>query len=95
MNRKRHNPVTADFCESVQIICKLRIAKQLLNTGLTIAEVCRSLEVLATIDHRWQQLYDGMKATDAKLISEENRIKYSFYGLHLVLKGRIPPLKVI
>jgi hypothetical protein len=85
MNRKRHNPVAADFSEGVQIICKLRIAEQLLNAGLTVAEVCWSLEVLATIDHRWHQLYDGMKATDPKLMSEQNRIENNFYRPLLVL----------
>jgi len=62
MKRKRHNPE--------QIIRKLRTADQLLNQGQTVADVCRSLEVSAATYHRWQQLYGGMKATEAKRLKE-------------------------
>ena len=58
MKRKRHNPE--------HIIRKLRTAEQLLNQGQSVADVCRALEVSAPIYHRWQQLYGGMKATEAK-----------------------------
>jgi transposase-like protein len=57
MKRKRHTPE--------QIIRKLRTAEQLLNQGQTVADVCRILEVSAPTYHRWQQLYGGMKATEA------------------------------
>jgi transposase-like protein len=57
MKRKRHNPE--------QIIRKLRTADQLLNQGQTLADVCRALEVSAATYHRWEQLYGGMKATQA------------------------------
>jgi putative transposase len=53
-----------------QIIRKLRIAEQLLNQGQTIAYVCRALEVSAPSYHRWQQLYGGMKAAEAKRLKE-------------------------
>jgi len=56
--RKRHTPE--------HIISKLRTAEQLLNQGQTVADVCRTLEVSAPTYHRWQQLYGGMKATEAK-----------------------------
>ncbi|QPN58426.1 IS3 family transposase [Synechococcus sp. CBW1107] len=63
MKRKRHNPE--------QIIRKLRTADQLLNQGQAVADVCRALEVSAATYHRWrQQLYDGMKATEAKRLKE-------------------------
>ena len=62
MKRKRHNPE--------QIIRKLRTAEQLLNQGQSIADVCRALEVSAPTYHRWQQLYGGMKATEAKRLKE-------------------------
>jgi putative transposase len=58
MKRKRHNPE--------QIIRKLRTAEQLLNQGQTVADLCRVLEVSAPTYHRWQQLYGGMKATEAR-----------------------------
>ena len=45
MKTKRHN--------SEQIIRKLRTAKQLLNQGQTIADVCRPLEVWEPSYHRW------------------------------------------
>ncbi|MBD2551642.1 transposase [Microcystis elabens FACHB-917] len=57
MKRKRHTPK--------QIIRKLRTAEQLLNQDQTVADVCRILEVSAPTYHRWQQLYGGMKATEA------------------------------
>jgi transposase-like protein len=58
MKRKRHTPE--------QIIRKLRTAEQLLNQGQSVADVCKTLEVSAPTYHRWQQLYGGMKATEAK-----------------------------
>ena len=33
-------------------------------------DVCRALEVSAPTYHRWQQLYGGMKATEAKRLKE-------------------------
>jgi len=71
MKRKRHNPE--------QIIRKLRSAEQLLNQGQTVADVCRTLEVSAASYHHWEQLYGGMKASEAKrlkeLEQENNRLK--------------------
>ena len=58
MKRKRHN--------HEQIIRKLRSAEQLLNQGQAVADVCRALDVSAPTYYRWQQLYGGMKATEAK-----------------------------
>jgi transposase-like protein len=74
MKRKRHNPE--------QIIRKLRSAEQLqlLNQEQNVADVCRALEVSAATYHRWQQLYGGMKASEAKrlkeLEQENNRLKH-------------------
>jgi putative transposase len=44
--------------------------EQLLNQGQTVADVCRALEVSAPTYYRWQQLYGGMKATEAKRLKE-------------------------
>jgi len=62
MKRKRHNPE--------QIIRKLRSAEELLNQDQTVADVSRALEVSTATYHRWQQLYGGMKATEAKRLKE-------------------------
>jgi len=62
MKRNRHTPE--------QIIRMLRTAEQLLNQGQSVADVCRALEVSAPTYHRWQQLYGGMKATEAKRLKE-------------------------
>jgi hypothetical protein len=71
MKRKRHTPE--------QIIRKLRTAEQLLNQCQTAADVCRKLEVSAPAYHCCQQLYGGMKATEAKrfkeLEQENSRLK--------------------
>jgi len=62
MKVKRHSPE--------QIIRKLRTAEQLLNQGQSVADICQSLEVSPATDHRWQQLYGGMKAREAKRLKE-------------------------
>jgi transposase-like protein len=62
MKVKRHSPE--------QMIRKLRTAEQLLNQGQAVAEVCRALEVSPATYHRWQHLYGGMKATEAKRLKE-------------------------
>ncbi len=73
MNKRRtHSPIKRKRHTPEQIIRKLRIAEQLLNQG-------QSAEVSAPTYHRWQQLYGGMKATEAKrlkeLEQENNRLK--------------------
>ena len=82
--KPRHNPE--------QIIRKLRTAEQLLNQGQIVADVCRALEVSAPTYHRWQQLYGGMKATEAKRLKEleqENRrgMKMSAAITNSTIKG--------
>ena len=42
----------------------------MLNHGQSVADFCRALEVSAPTYHRWQQLYGGMKATEAKRLKE-------------------------
>ena len=48
----------------------MRTAEQLLNQGQIVADVCRALEVSPATYHRWQHLYGGMKATEAKRLKE-------------------------
>lgn len=62
MKRNRHNPE--------QITRKVRTADQLLNQGQTVADICHALEVSAAPYHPRQQLYGGMKATEAKHLKE-------------------------
>ena len=62
MKRKRHTPE--------QIFRKLRTAEQLLNQGQSVPDFCRALEVSTPAYHRWQQLYGGMKANEAKFLKE-------------------------
>jgi putative transposase len=62
MKRKRHSPE--------QVIRKRRTADQLLNQGQSVADVCRALEVSVATYHRWQLLYGGMKAAEAKRLKE-------------------------
>jgi hypothetical protein len=66
MKVKRHSPVAEGFSAGVQIIRKLRTAEQLLNQGQAVSDVCRALEVSPATYHHWQQLYGGMKASEAK-----------------------------
>ena len=62
MKRKRHNPEL--------IIRQLRTAEQLLNQGQSVDDVRRALEVSDPTYQRWQQLCDGMNATEAKRLKE-------------------------
>ncbi|QCH14534.1 transposase [Synechococcus sp. CB0101] len=62
MKRTRHTPE--------QIIRKLKTADQLLAQGQTVADACRVLEVSQPTYHRWRQLYGGMKAEEAKRLSQ-------------------------
>ena len=62
MKRKRHSPE--------QIIRKLRTAEQLLNQGQSVDDVFKVLEVSAPTYYRWQQLYEGMKATEANRLKD-------------------------
>ena len=71
MKTKNNNPE--------QITPKLRSAEQLLNQDQTVADICRVLVISCQTYHRWQQLYGGMKATEAKqlkkLKQENTRLK--------------------
>jgi transposase-like protein len=63
MKRTRHTPE--------QIIRKLKTADQLLAQGQTVADACRVLEVSQPTYHRWgRQLYGGMKAEEAKRLTQ-------------------------
>ena len=62
MKRPRHTPE--------QIIRKLKTADQLIAQGKTVADVCRVLEVAQPTYHRWRQLYGGMKAEEAKWLTQ-------------------------
>ena len=59
------------FNSPEQIIRKLQTAEQLLSKDQTFTDVCRALEVSAPTYHRWQKLYGGMKATEAKRLELE------------------------
>jgi len=62
MKHTRHTPE--------QIIRKLKTADQLLAQGKIVADACRVLEVSQPTYHRWQQLYGGIKAAEAKRLSQ-------------------------
>jgi len=62
MKRTRHTPE--------QIIRKLKTAEQLLAQGMTIADVCRALEVAQPAYHHWRQLYGGMQAEEARRLTQ-------------------------
>jgi putative transposase len=62
MKRTRHTPE--------QIIRKLKTAHQLLAQGQTVANACRVQVVSQPTYHRWRQLYVGMKAEEAKRLTQ-------------------------
>ena len=62
MKRSRYTPE--------QFIRKLKTADQLIVQGKTVADICRVLEVAQPTYHRWRQLYGGMKAEEAKRLTQ-------------------------
>ena len=56
-----------------QIVAKLRQADMELGRGLTVPEVCRSIEVSQQTDYRWKSKYGGMKAEEAKRLTGRTR----------------------
>jgi transposase-like protein len=62
MKRKRHRPE--------QIIKKLREADAMLSAGKTIGQVAQALEISEQTFHRWRNQYGGMKAEEAKRLTE-------------------------
>jgi len=76
------------FSES-QIITILKAVE----TGRTVADVCREHEIAQTTYYKWKQKYGGMQASDIKRLREledENRkLKQMYAELsldHLMLK---------
>ena len=68
---KRHRPE--------QIVKKLRDAEVMLNTGKSMEEVLKVMEVSEATFNRWRNQYGGMKSEEAKrlkdLESENARLK--------------------
>ena len=62
MKGKKHRPE--------QIIKKLREADAMLSAGKTIGQVVQVLEVSEQTFHRWRNQYGGMKAEEAKRLTE-------------------------
>jgi len=61
MKRTRH---TAE-----QIIRKLKTAEQLIAKGMTVADVCRVIEVTQPTYHHWRQQYGGIQPQEAKRLT--------------------------
>ena len=62
MKRKKHRPE--------QIIKKLREADAMLSADKTIGQVAQALEISEQTFHRWRNQYGGMKAEEAKRLTE-------------------------
>jgi putative transposase len=60
--RKRHSPE--------QIVKKLGDAEAMLNAGKELAVVLQTLEVSEATYHRWRNQYGGMKAEEAKRLTQ-------------------------
>ena len=79
MARKRFN--------AEQIVSKLREADVLLGQGLTVAVVCKRLEITDKTYYRWRKEYGGLKVDQAKRLKElekENaRLKHLLAEAHL------------
>ena len=59
--RRRHSPE--------QIVKKLRDAEVMLNSGKSLEEVLKMLEVSEATFNRWRNQYGGMKSAEAKRAS--------------------------
>jgi len=79
MKRKKHRPE--------QIIKKLREADAMLSADKTIGQVAQALEISEQTFHRWRNQYGGLKAEEAKRLTElekENkRLKKLLAEAHL------------
>ena len=62
MKGKKHRPE--------QIIKKLREADAMLAADKTIGQVAQALEISEQTFHRWRNQYGGMKAEEAKRLTE-------------------------
>ena len=62
---KRHTPE--------QIVRKLRQADAMLAAEKTIGQVVQALEISEQTFHRWRKQYGGMKAEEAKRLTELER----------------------
>ena len=59
---KRHRPE--------QIVKKLRDAEVMLNSGKSMEEVLKVMEVSEATFNRWRNPYGGMKSEEAKLLKD-------------------------
>jgi len=59
---RRHSPE--------QIVKKLRDAEVMQNSGKSVEEVLKVLEVSEATFHRWRNQYGGMKSEEAKRLKE-------------------------
>ena len=59
---KRHRPE--------QIVKKLRDAEAMLNSGKSMEEVLRVMEVSEATFNRWRNQYGGMKSEEAKRLKD-------------------------
>ena len=79
MKSKKHKPE--------QIIRKLREADAMLSVVKSIGQVAQALEISEQTFHRWRNQYGGMKAEEAKRLTElekENkRLKKLLAEAHL------------
>lgn len=79
MSRKRFS--------AEQIVSKLREADVLLGQGLTVAVMCKRLEVTDKTCYRWRREYGGLKVDQAKrlkdLEKENARLKRLLAEAHL------------
>jgi hypothetical protein len=69
-NRQRHGIEQASAHTPDQIIRKLAEGNKLLASGQELDEVCRHLEIAESTWHRWLAHYGGMKANEAKRLTE-------------------------
>jgi len=59
---------TRDTAE--QTIRKLKTTEQLIAQGKPVAEVCRVIEVAKSTYHCWRQPYGGMRAEEARRLTQ-------------------------
>ena len=60
-------------CTGNQIVAKLRQADVLIGKGMSVAEVCREIEVSEQTYYRWRQKYGGMSPGMIKELRERQK----------------------
>lgn len=68
--KKKNMKVNGKRRKPEQIVRLLQKAEADINTGFTVEDVCRELDISAATFHRWRKRYGAMTPDEAKRLKE-------------------------